>query len=353
MFYYPQLIANKPLVNIQVIIPGGWGELEISAPGLHFLWEHLLFAPAKDIADLDAWLWEHTLDFWSVTSFESIRLNFTLKQDQVASFVPVLKAILKPRNISTDFITKELHDLKHYWQTDRDTKEDALIRGLFTYETVVHPNVDLINNLTLSDITPVMKLWQQAQPRLLILGEIETENLLALSKLCPTVSPLKPLPEYRSPNQAQNFLSRTRWGLKISLNESHIFELILIELWEQQFKVQFFFEYHHQALFIWTSDVEQPHLLARKINHYELNELDFKQAQQAYCQFLEKMYEANNSKSLEKLVELTEGLHSHRFQAGTYGINPKNLNLTPLVEAIDFEDFATFYKNFVAVIPEI
>ena len=240
MFYYPKLLKQKNLVNLQVIFPGGWGQLKKNQPGLHFLWENLLFAPTKTLKDPDEWLWGNTLDFWSVTSFESIRLNFTLHQNQVAAFTPELKNLLEPRTVPTVFLENEIADLKHFWKTDRDQKEDAVLRKLFKNETVVHPNENLINQLELENFSSVLNLWRNATPFAIILGEVATDDLIGLGNVFPTKNKFNAVTQYQPPQTAHHFFSSTRWGLEIELTQSHLFELLLIELWEQLFKVQFY-----------------------------------------------------------------------------------------------------------------
>ena len=350
MFYYPHLLKTPNLVNLQVVVPGGWGELKSNEAGLHFLWEALLFAPTENISDPDKWLWEHTLDFWSVTSYESIRLNFTLRPEQIKAFAPVLKTLLQPRKISPEYTEQELNDLKHYWQTDRHTAEDTVIRSLFPNENVVHPNRHLIDQLTLEHAANIQTLWTQAQPHLIILGYVSTEDLVALGQVFPDKTEISTVENYESPQQARNFFLKNRWGLKVELNQSHLFELLLIELWEQQFKAQFFFEYHQADLFIWTNEQEYPRVLAQKVLNYVLTEADFKLAQTAYTQFLKALMSGATQKSLEKLAELTEGFHAHPYQSPTFGVDSKTLNLADTIQDTSFTDFAAFYEGFLAPI---
>ena len=348
MFYYPQLINTPNLVNIQVVFPGGWGQLKDTEPGLHFLWENLFFAPTKSIKDTDKWLWDNTLDFWSVTSFESVRLNFTLHTDQVDIFAAKLGELLTPRPISPDFITKEITDLKHYWQTDRDQKEDAVLRALFKNEKVVHPNPELINNLSLNNVEAIYDLWAKAKPYALILGTVKTDDLVALGTIFPEPNIFKTVTDYLPPKMTKEYFTPTRWGLKVSLNQSHLFELLVIELWEQQFKAKFFFEYHHNNLYIWTNEIEHPRLLADKVKHYDPSNKDVENALKAYLKFLTKLYKGENSKSIEKLSELTEGLHAHSFQASTYGLDPDNLNLADTLNKVEVSSLKDFYLDFRA-----
>lgn len=352
MFYYPTLLKSKNLVNLQVIIPGGWGRLKATDSGLHFLWENLFFAPTADLPDPDKWLWDNTIDFWSVTSYESIRLNFTLLPEQIEDFVPTLKTLLQPRLIEASFLAKEIKDLRYYWQTDRDWKEDSVIRDLFKTECVVHPNKDLINNLKGDDLEAIHKLWEEAQPYVIILGAVQTDDLISLSRLFPKKSAFIEAKSYEAPNSATNFFTQTRWGLKVNLNQSHLYELLVIELWEQQFKAKFFFEYHLENLFVWTNDVEQPRLLLKKINEYQLTETDFNQALNAYLKFLNQMYQGDNSKSFETLSELTEGLHAHEFQRPTYKVSAQDLDLSKTITNTNYKAFKDFYQDFVAVIPK-
>jgi len=351
MFYYPTLLESKNLVNLQVVIPGGWGTLNVDDSGLHFLWENLYFSPTPSIPDPDEWLWENTLDFWSVTSYESIRLNFTLLPEQMEAFIPTLKTLLQPRLVDPQFLAKEIKDLQFYWQTDRDQKEDAVLRDLFKTEHVVHPNKDLINHLQAGDVDAIYKLWEDAEPYVIILGAVHTDDLISLGQLFPQKSEFKAVHTYHPPNSATNSFTKTRWGLKVNLNESHLYELLVIELWEQQFKVKFFFEYHLENLFIWTNDQEHPHLLLKKVKAYALNETDFNNALNAYLKFLTLLYQGDNSKSLEKLSELTEGLHAHPFQRPTYKVSANDLDLSKTMTQVNFQDFKDFYQNFVSVIP--
>lgn len=346
MFYYPTLLKTPNLVNLQVVFPGGWGQLGPNDAGLHFLWETLFFAPTANMPDPDKWLWEHTLDFWSVTSYESIRLNFTLNQDQIAAFVPALKALLPPRRVAAEFIEKEIKDLKHYWQTDRDQREDQVLRELFKAENVVHPNANLIFDLTPAHVDKIQTLWQAAQPHIIILGKTNTDDLIALGTLFTEKTKLSTVNTYHPPTTVTEFFTPTRWGLKFSLTASHLFELLVIELWEQQFKAKFFFEYHDDTLYIWTNEMEQPHLLAQKIKSYPLQQADFQAALNAYLKFLNQLYQGANSKTLEKLAELTEGLHTHAHQSPTVGVDPNNLNLADTFSPLKFDEFKTFYQAF-------
>ncbi|NCQ55703.1 hypothetical protein GW797_05630 [Candidatus Parcubacteria bacterium] len=341
------------MVNLQVVFPGGWGQLKQEQAGLHFLWENLLFSPATNLEDPDEWLWENTLDFWSVTSFESVRLNFTLRQDQVKKFVPKLEALIKPRPVSTDFLNQEIKELQQFWQTDRDRKEDTVLRALFKNENVVHPDENLIDQLETADLEGVINIWADSKPFVIILGTVETDDLIALSHIFPEKNTFKTLTQYKSPKNGKHFFTPTRWGLALELNQSHIFELLIIELWEQLFKVQFYFEYHLNDLFVWTNDVEHPRLLAQKIKGYTLTEKDFNSALSDYLKFLDQIYKGENSTHLEKLAELTEGLHAHPFQSGTYGVNQKQLDLSKTFKEIKYQAFKDFYDNFIKVVPDL
>lgn len=351
MFYYPHLLKNKNLVNLEIVFPGGWGQLEKEATGVHFLWENLLFAPTKTLPDPDEWLWENTLDFWSVTSFESVRLNFTLQPSQVKNFVPQLKSLITPRPIKLDFLQTEIQELKNFWYTNRDRKEDALLRKLFKTKSVVHPNENLVDNLSASDLDKVLTLWAKVKPFIIILGKLSTEDLITLGQIFPEKTHFKTVKSYLKPLTAQNFFSPTRWGIKINLQQSHIYELLVIELWEQLFKIKFYFEYHLKTLFIWTEDIEHPALIVQKVKAYTLQEADFNKTRSTYLKFLTAIYQGETSVHLEKLAELIEGLHAHRFQIGSYGVDASHLDLSKTFQDVNFSDFKNFYKSFIAVLP--
>lgn len=346
MFYYPQLLPGLNLVNIQVVIPGGWGADLNTSKGLAFLLEPMLFAPTTAIKDPDAWLWQNVLDFWSVTSYESVRLNFTMTPEQVTKFVPVLAELIKPRIVAQDFLASELNELKNFWQTERDIKEDQLLRQLFKNETVVHPNADLINNLEVEDITAVQTVWNAAAPYPIISGPVATDDIIALSQVFPAVIPFKTQSKYASPSVITHFKHPSRWGLKLELQGSHVYELLIIELWDRLFKAKFFFEYHLEDMFIWSGPLEHPHLLANKIKNYELTEADFNQAKASYTKFLTDLYVPKNSQKMEKFAELIEGLHAHKYQSATYGVEQSNLDLNTIFDQISFENFKTFYQGF-------
>lgn len=345
MFHYPQFLKNLDLVNIQVVFPGGWGQDIESEKSLHFLLEHCFFAPTKTVSDMDEWLWKNVIDFWSITSYESIRLNFTLKPEQVGAFVPLLQELVVPRDFSDDFLVSELDDLKNFWQTKRDQKEDQALRNLFPQENVVHPNSGVINNLGLEDKASMLALWKKKKPYLIVLGPLETEDLLGLNEIV-AAGLFKSVPAYKPPTQIQSFKSPERLGWSFAVPASHAYELLVIELWDQVFKTKFFFEYHGRKMYVWTDALEYPHLLEAKIMAFRPTKNEFAKAKHTYLRFLEKIYHPQQHETMEKLSELIEGLHGHEFQAATYPIGQNQLDLRDYFSKVKYEDFLDFYDHF-------
>ncbi len=347
MFYYPELLKNQNLINIQVIFPGGWNLDIESNKGHHFLLEHLLFSPTKKVEDPDEWLWENTLDFWTITSFESIRLNFTLSADQVENFIPFLETLLKPREIDREFAVKEIKSLQNFWTTERDKKEDQVLRELFKNENVVHPNPDLIDQLNIDDVDLVENIWKAKKPYLIVCGEMLSDEVLACAQVCDNHPKFEVKTDYSPPKTFKEFNHPERWGVKIELQGSHVYELLLIELWDRVFKSKFFFEYHQDQMYIWTDPIEYPHLLAKKVKNYVVTKEDFAKAKHAYLRFLEEIYFPKNHKHMEKMSELVEGLHGHEYQSPTYKIDPKRVDLRTMISEIRFDEFKSFYQSFI------